>query len=573
MTHAPDDHNSDRSPIRFGIMCNGTTFRAWEARCLENLLATGFVQPALLIIDAEARGAAVDWRKLKNLKKLFWHAYNYIFARRSRAMRAADMSSALADTPSMRCTVTRKGRYSEYFAERDVQEIRRLDLDFILRFGFNIIRGEILGAARYGVWSFHHDDETKYRGSPPCFWEIYFGDPVTGAILQRLTDRLDAGVVLRRGYQKTIDTSYVRNRDALFFESTAWPAQVCIDIKNGRTDYLQGAPSETSAPILYTPGNGSMIVFFLKVIRNVLRRLRVFVWFDSWNVGIADGPVETFVQKNARPRIRWLPPPQPGTFRADSFAVRRGDDVHVLFEDFDYRTSKGCISAVTLHGGDVDRFEEFRGVISGPHHMAYPYLFEYEGEVYCVPEAWETGKVTLYKAADLPTTWTKVATLIDNYAGVDSTLFKYEERWWLFGTDQNDGPNSKLRVWFADELIGPWKAHAMNPVKVDPRSARPAGRPFLRDGHLYRPSQDCSKAYGERIVVNRILKLDPHEFAEEPAGIISADTSGPYRDGLHTISGAGDLTVVDGMSRKSTLFSPPALRHKIRRFWETVSPR
>jgi hypothetical protein len=571
MTHTPD--NPNHKPIRFGVMCNGTSFRAWEARCLEHLLASDSVQPALLIVDAEAGGPTVDRRKLKNLRKLLWHAYTFIFARRSRAMRPVDMASAFADTPSMRCTVTRKGRYSEYFTTDDVEEIRRHDLDFVLRFGFNIIRGDVLEAARYGVWSFHHDDETKYRGSPPCFWEIYYGDPVTGAILQRLNDRLDAGVVLRRGFQKTIDTSYVRNRDALFFESAQWPAQVCIDLKNSHTDYLDAEPSKTSAPILYTPTNGHMVMFFLKVIRNALRLLRVFAWFDTWNVGIAKSPVEALLQEDTRPTITWLPPPRPGTFRADSFAIRREDDVIILYEDFDYRTSRGCISALTLRGADPNRFDEYHGVISGPDHLAYPYLFEHAGEVYCVPEAWESGEVTLYKAVDLPTQWTKVATLIDDYAGVDSTLFQHGERWWLFGTDQLDGPNSKLKVWFADDLFGPWQAHATNPVKTDPRSARPAGRPFLYDGQLYRPAQDCSKAYGERIVVNRVLRLTPYDFAEEPAGHIGADKSGPYGDGLHTVSGAGDVTIVDGMRRRFTLWSLPALGHKARRLWETVSAR
>jgi len=43
----------------------------------------------------------------------------------------------------------------------------------------------------FGVWSWHHGDEDKYRGGPPAFWEIVNADPVTGALLQRLTERLD----------------------------------------------------------------------------------------------------------------------------------------------------------------------------------------------------------------------------------------------------------------------------------------------------------------------------------------------------------------------------------------------
>lgn len=37
--------------LRFGVLCNGTTFREWQAQCIENLLTTGCAQPALLIID------------------------------------------------------------------------------------------------------------------------------------------------------------------------------------------------------------------------------------------------------------------------------------------------------------------------------------------------------------------------------------------------------------------------------------------------------------------------------------------------------------------------------------------
>ena len=38
---------------------------------------------------------------------------------------------------------------------------------------------------------------------PPGFWEIHNGDPVTGVILQRLTETLDGGVVLHAGWFKT----------------------------------------------------------------------------------------------------------------------------------------------------------------------------------------------------------------------------------------------------------------------------------------------------------------------------------------------------------------------------------
>ena len=41
--------------IRLGIMCTGRSFKEWEARCLEDLLALEYVQPALLIIDGSSK--------------------------------------------------------------------------------------------------------------------------------------------------------------------------------------------------------------------------------------------------------------------------------------------------------------------------------------------------------------------------------------------------------------------------------------------------------------------------------------------------------------------------------------
>ena len=73
----------------------------------------------------------------------------------------------------------------------NIEEIKKYNLDFILKLSRGIIKGEILNTAEYGIWSFHHDDEMKYRGRPACFWEIYNNDPVTGAILQKLSNKLD----------------------------------------------------------------------------------------------------------------------------------------------------------------------------------------------------------------------------------------------------------------------------------------------------------------------------------------------------------------------------------------------
>ena len=61
------------------------------------------------------------------------------------------------------------------------------------------LRGEILHAARYGVWAYHHGDPEQYCGGPPYFWEVYEDNLISGAASQRLTDDPDAGRYLYKG--------------------------------------------------------------------------------------------------------------------------------------------------------------------------------------------------------------------------------------------------------------------------------------------------------------------------------------------------------------------------------------
>ena len=563
--HATNFSSKNHRLIRFGIMCNGTTFQAWQASCLHKLLALDNVKPALLIINDDSLTTSNNWKKLKklgNFRKLFWYIYNFFFVKRSScAMRPVDMASTLAQVPSIRCKVIRKGKFSQYFSEADIAEIRKYNLDFILRFGFNIIRGEILKVARFGVWSFHHGDEEKYRGGPPGFWEIYKGDNVTGAILQRLTDRLDGGIVLKKGFFKTINTSYVRNRDAVFGESTDWPAQVCIDIQNGNADYLDASPSKTSASIFHAPNNVQMMFVLLKIVSSFFRKLYNSLFFyERWHIGIIDDAIHVFLTPGTRPKVRWLPAPARNKFVADPFAIRREKAVHILFEDYDYRASKGCISAMSIYGKS---FSPSKVVIDTPFHMSYPYLLEYKDKIYCVPETYEAQEVSLYKAKEFPNSWVKVATLIKDFAGVDSTVFQYDGRWWLFATDANDGPWYKLKVWHSPDLLGSWKPHVANPVKVDIRSARPAGTPFIYNGHLYRPSQDYSETPQGKIVLNRVIRLTPTEFKEEQIAVIEPYKNSPYPDGLHTISAVGDMTIIDGKKEELTIKSLSVLIHKM----------
>jgi len=276
---------------------------------------------------------------------------------------------------------------------------------------------------------------------------------------------------------------------------------------------------------------------------------------EAWNIGIVHEPIRVFLESNARPTVHWFPPTKREKYFGDPFAVIRKETVYIFCEEFDYRPYRGRIACFEF---DSRRYPSIpKLAIELPVHMSYPYLIEHEGETYCVPETYQAREVALYKAEQFPLKWKKTATLVENFAGLDPTVFQYDGYWWLVCAVEDGGPWDKLFIWYASDLFGPWRPHQANPAKRDVRSSRPAGTPFVHDGSLYRPAQDCSRTYGGRIVINRILKLTPSQFEEEQAAVIEPYSDGPYPNGVHTISAVGEMTVLDG---KCFRFVPSAFK-------------
>jgi hypothetical protein len=229
---------------------------------------------------------------------------------------------------------------------------------------------------------------------------------------------------------------------------------------------------------------------------------------------------------------------------ADPFALTGDHAGVILCESYDYRSGKGAIVAVELSEGGVPSAP--KAALHLSVHASYPFLFEHDGGTYCVPETSQARKVTLFRADRFPYRWTEVGTMLENVAALDNTVFQHGGRWWLACTDSDVDPDAALLLWHAARPQGPWEPHADNHVKVDAHSSRPGGTPFVHRGNLYRPAQDSSKRYGKRIVINRVRTLTPSAFEEEAVSAIEPYPRSPYTAGVHTISGAGDMTLLDG---------------------------
>ena len=551
--------------LRYGIMCRGPQLEAWQALVVRELQSIPEVEPALLIVDADAGAAGPRhrlWQRLRS-PSLLWNLYQRAFiAGKIPAERRMDLPAELdRGLPVIRCRPEFRGKYSQYFSPEDVSAIRAHDLDFILRFAFNIIRGDILSAARYGVWSFHHGDLDRYRGMPCAFWEIAKGDPVTGITLQRLTDALDSGIVLKQCHIQTVPKSYARSREAVLVAGADLPAKVCRDLLSNRGEYVSAQPSRTTAPIFRTPKNSEMLSFLARTTTAKLTDAAGWLFrHRQWGVGIIHAPIHSFLDPRFRPEVSWLPRSDRRHFLADPFGIRSGKNLTILAEELDHAEQVGRVVAIECPEVGAPRIR--RGILELAVHASYPYLVEHDGEIFCMPETSASEQVVLYKAVDFPTRWEKVATLVQGIAALDASLVRFDGRWWMFYGVEGTAGTVTLHAMHAPDLRGPWMAHAANPLKMDVRSTRPGGTPFVHQGTLYRPAQDCSRGYGGAVALNRVTRLSPVDFHEEVVTVVRPDPHGPFPAGLHTLSAAGDKTIIDG---QRTLFVPALFFAQLRK--------
>ena len=251
------------------------------------------------------------------------------------------------------------------------------------------------------------------------------------------------------------------------------------------------------------------------------------------------------------PRPAALQPlyPPHDRFWADPFLWGREGRTYLFFEDYPYATGRGHISVLELDGEGLP-LGESRPVLQPPWHLSYPYLFEYEGQLYMVPEQKAQRNVELYRCTEFPDHWERIATWFPGTRMVDCSIFEHDGRWWLFSSIKGRGYryDETLFAFYADNPIsGAWTPHPLNPLVRDYAKARSGGR-ILRDdqGRLLRPSQNCQRRYGDGLNISGITLLTTEHYAEQRLWHSTGAMAGGWR-GLHHLDWHQGLIVMDAL--------------------------
>lgn len=548
----------NKASLQFGVMVDDMTLEIWQAETINKLIDNG-MHLSLIIKNDETTEKQGLFKKLKNypFRKMFFQVWNHYFFKPEckRRVNLSDYCNTNA-VDILPCLPYHEG-ISTIIRDDDIETIKNHNLDFILRFGFNILGGNILHASKYGIWSFHHDDEMEFRGAPPGFWEFMQDKPVNGIILQRLTDSLDKGVILKKVFYPTILHSYKAHLNQLYFESEALPLQVCKEIirNNGIFEY----ESKSTAPVYHAPRNKKMLRYWtLCLTRRIRFHLHDLFRQEDWDVAYTQTPLLDFIKdpEKYHKDLVWFRRSNLHTYYADPFVITSSKDTYIFFESYNYRKGKGIIAAALLS----EKFKKHHIVLEEDFHLSYPSVFYDNGEIYCIPETNEAGQVILYRFDEDKLVLKKDSVLLDNIKAVDPTILYKDGKWNLF-LGLQEYSNIKLFRYIANDLRGPYEPYYNNPIKTDCRNARMAGA-FIRDGEtLFRPGQESIRYYGTAVCINEIQVLSDNLYEETQITRIKPVKNSQFNKGLHTINGNEKLTVIDG---KRFFFTVSGMLHQLK---------
>ena len=314
------------------------------------------------------------------------------------------------------------------------------------------------------------------------------------------------------------------------------PALLCETIKrfnnNQQTIWQDNHPKSI-------PVNQYKLTLLLNKIKHYFKTRFTYHY---WKTGIIENSIlEVVNDKVLLKQVQWLNSKSKRDFMADPFGFTTPTGEYVVFEKYNSKSKKGHIEVIER----LTQKTVFK--LKADFHFSYPFVFEEDNTIYIIPETHQTNSIDLYKWDDNKQEMQLIKTIIDNFPGVDNSILKHNNKYWLFcTTSKHKMADHQLNLFYADSLTGDWTPHPLNPIVTSIINARPAGSFINWGGKIIRPSQNSGTTYGGKITLNEITELSEKNYSEKIIEVLAPeDFKNKSIVGIHTISTIGNSTLID----------------------------
>jgi hypothetical protein len=521
--------------IRLGILLNDLFAPRWVHETMEQLLCAESVEVAVIVLNDRPTAC-----RLQPPSILFslWRWFD----------RRVFRSDVWAPELRTYAVQTLKMGFLEKSTKRTLSEtelvrLRACNLDVLVQFDTGDLPDELLNCAKYGIWFFDYGERTEAKDEVALFWNLNAdrhnyelllrastGNPRRDWVLSRrifLTHLFSLEYNLKLDCRRRAEILLQRLSD-LYREG--W-ASIIIGEADG-----SNAGRRIDSSLL----NRVTVSWLIRSLRRLFARA---CFQEQWILAYRKTKPQADTEQTVGNSFTVVLPPR-GQNYADPFPFEHKGRTYIFFEQF-ADDGPGIISCTELYSNGT--LGESQPVLKRDYHLSYPFLFEWRGDIYLLPETWANRTVEVYGAVDFPRRWELAGVLLRNVTAVDPTILEHNGKLCLFAAGLG-GPGtewSELSLFFAESLFLEWHSHPKNPIVRDVRRARPAGRLFFQNGHLIRPGQDCSQGYGHAISFNRVDVLSETDYREIPVGTVLPNWM-PRLCATHTFNQQGDYSVLDG---------------------------
>lgn len=256
---------------RVCILFNGEYTTQWVAESIEKMLEETSAEISLVVINDDS-----GFLSSGNLKRGMKYPAYYTFQvgelvsdkimgmpEYRKPVHISDIKGVDTASKTRTYPAETDGLWNE-LPDDVIEEIARTS-DIVFRRGFGLIQGDILDATQFGVLSYHHGDPRKYRGGPAGFWEYMYDEQRVGAIVQSLTDELDAGIV--QAYDE-VNIENCQNweevKEEIYTSSTNLLAKAVETVQDDRTS---AEVVDDLGPVYHPPSAVDLGRYFWKQLR------------------------------------------------------------------------------------------------------------------------------------------------------------------------------------------------------------------------------------------------------------------------------------------------------------------
>ena len=274
------------------------------------------------------------------------------------------------------------------------------------------------------------------------------------------------------------------------------------------------------------------------MVFKILNRFKYFFYdvHNGWEIGLIKIPIEKVILEKRLEKIHWLKTPK-NVIWADPFGLKVGNRYYIYYEE-KHEGKYGIINCMVLD--EKLNILSNTTIIDEGKHFSFPNVFKFENTYFMLPETFEKGRLSLYRCVQFPFEW-KEEVIILNEACIDSSLFFYNDIWYLLYCKIGHGNNLFLRT--NTKLKQGWEDCKELLVSEDSFNSQNGGRMLIIGEELFRVSQNCSDIYGESLVINQVNHISKDFFKE--SFYHEFKLSLKRITCCHTLNKCGDITLID----------------------------